>query len=82
MTGCFETHVLAFAPPQTPAKVATRHTKIRHLEGLVLKAKVHSAQVPDQDGLRLLLESARTGLSRVKHLWLDGGTGEGGGRRK
>jgi hypothetical protein len=32
----------------------------RHLlvdtEGLVLKAKVHSAKVPDQDGLRLLLE--------------------------
>jgi transposase len=32
----------------------------RHLlvdtEGLVLKAKVHSATVPDQDGLRLLLE--------------------------
>ena len=31
----------------------------RHLlvdtEGLVLKAKVHSAKVPDQDGLRLLL---------------------------
>jgi hypothetical protein len=32
----------------------------RHLlvdmEELVLKAKVHSAKVPDQDGLRLLLE--------------------------
>ena len=47
----------------------------RHLlvdtEGLVLKAKVHSAKVPDQDGLRLLLESTkstRTGLSRLKHL--------------
>jgi hypothetical protein len=42
-------------------------------EGLVLKAKVHSAKVPDQDGLRLLLESARGGLSRLKHLWLDAG---------
>ena len=44
----------------------------RHLlvdtEGLVLKAKVHSAKVPDQDGLRLLLESARSGISRLKHL--------------
>ena len=32
----------------------------RHLlvdtEGLVLKAKVHSAKIPDQDGLRLLLD--------------------------
>ncbi len=56
----------------------------RHLlvdtEGLVLKAKVHSAKVPDQDGLRLLLESARGGLSRLKHLWLDAGY-EGSGRR-
>src|SRR5215204_1978769 len=56
----------------------------RHLlvdtEGLVLKAKVHSAKVPDQDGLRLLLESARGRLSRLKHLWLDAGY-EGRGRR-
>src|ERR687898_3115736 len=64
------------------------HKKVRgrkrHLlvdtEGLVLKAKVHSAKVPDQDGLRLLLESARIGLSRLRHLWLDAGY-EGSGRR-
>ena len=49
-------------------------------EGLVLKAKVHSAKVPEQDGLRLLLESARSGLSRLKHLWLDAGY-EGRGKR-
>ena len=49
-------------------------------EGLVLKAKVHSAKVPEQYGLRLLLESARSGLSRLKHLWLDAGY-EGRGRR-
>ena len=56
----------------------------RHLlvdtEGLVIKAKVHSAKVPDQDGLRLLLESARTGLWRLKHLWVDAGY-QGRGRR-
>jgi putative transposase len=56
----------------------------RHLlvdtEGLVLKAKVHSAKVPDQDGLRLLLESARSELWRLSHLWLDAGY-EGRGRR-
>jgi putative transposase len=49
----------------------------RHLlvdtQGLVLKAKVHSAKVPEQDGLKLLLESARAELSRLKHLWLDAG---------
>jgi putative transposase len=42
-------------------------------EGLVLKAKVHSAKVPDQDGLRLLLDPARTAVSGLKHLWLDAG---------
>src|SRR5919107_4014434 len=35
----------------------------RHLlvdtEGLVLKAKLHSARVPDEDGIRLLLDPAR-----------------------
>ena len=49
-------------------------------KGLMLKAKVHSAKVPDQDGLRLLLESARSGLSRISRLWLDAGY-EGRGRR-
>jgi hypothetical protein len=48
-------------------------------EGLVLKAKVHSVNVPDQDGLRLLLESARARLSRLRHLWVDGGY-QGSGR--
>jgi len=41
----------------------------RHLlvdtEGLVLKAKVHSAKIPDQDGLRLLLHSRRGVGSRA-----------------
>jgi putative transposase len=49
----------------------------RHLlvdtEGLVLKAKVHSAKVPDQDGIKLLLEAARDPLPRLSHLWVDAG---------
>ena len=49
----------------------------RHLlvdtEGLVLKAKVHSAKVPDQDGLRLLLKAACKHLPRLSHLWVDAG---------
>lgn len=45
-----------------------------------MKAKGHSAKVPEQDGLRLLLQSARAGLSRLKHLWLDAGY-EGRGKR-
>ena len=42
-------------------------------EGLVLTAKVHSAKVPDQDGTRLLLKSARSRISRRGHMWLDQG---------
>ncbi len=42
-------------------------------EGPVLKAKVRSAKVPDRDGLRLLLGSARGGLPRLKRPWLDAG---------
>jgi putative transposase len=49
----------------------------RHLlvdmEGLVLKAKVHSAKVPDQDGIELLLKIAREHLPRLSHLWVDAG---------
>src|SRR5829696_5812864 len=56
----------------------------RHLlvdtEGLVLKAKVHGARVHDEDGIKLLLESARIELSRLKHLWVDAGY-RGRGRR-
>ena len=56
----------------------------RHLlvdtEGLVLKGKVHSAKVPDEDGIRMLLESARERLERLSHLWVDAGY-QGRGRR-
>ena len=49
----------------------------RHLlvdtEGLVLQARVHSARVPDQDGIRLLLEQARGRFARLSHLWVDAG---------
>ena len=50
----------------------------RHLlvdtQGLVLIAKVHRANVTDRDGIKLLLEPARTGfLTRLSHLWLDAG---------
>jgi putative transposase len=42
-------------------------------EGLVLKAKVHSAKVPDQDGIKLLLKGVREHLPRLSHLWVDAG---------
>jgi putative transposase len=60
------------------------HARKRHLlvdtEGLVLKAKVHGAKIPEQDGLKILLESARAGVSHLKYLWLDAGY-EGRGKR-
>jgi putative transposase len=49
----------------------------RHLlvdtEGLVLEAGVHSAKVPDEDGIRLLLEPVRGRFGRLWHLWVDFG---------
>jgi putative transposase len=49
----------------------------RHLlvdtERLVLKVKVHSAKVPDQDVIKLLLRTARKRLPRLSHLWVDAG---------
>jgi putative transposase len=42
-------------------------------QGLVLKARVHSANIQDRDGIKVLLEPARTGLARLSHLWLDAG---------
>jgi putative transposase len=49
----------------------------RHLlvdtEGLVLKAKVHVANVVDQEGIKPLLEHAKELFPRLKHLWLDAG---------
>ena len=56
----------------------------RHLlvdtEGSVLEARVHSARVPDQDGIRPLLERARGRFARLSHLWVDAGY-HGRGRR-
>jgi putative transposase len=56
----------------------------RHLlvdtEGLVLEARVHSAKVPDQDGIRLLLGQARGRFARLSHLWVDASY-QGRGRR-
>ncbi len=47
----------------------------RHLlvdtEGFVLKAKVHSAKVLDQEGLKPLLKQAREQFLHLRHLWLD-----------
>ena len=39
-----------------------------------------SARVPDADGIRLLLKSARVGLSRLSHLWVDMPATRGGAR--
>jgi putative transposase len=44
------------------------------------KPKIHSAKVADEDGIRLLLESARERFGRLSHLWVDAGY-RGRGRR-
>jgi transposase len=50
----------------------------RHLlvdtQGLVLEARVHSAQIQDREGIKLLLDpSSPDRLPRLSHLWLDAG---------
>jgi putative transposase len=57
----------------------------RHLlvdtEGLVLKARVHSAKVPNhEDGIELLLKTAPGRLPRLTHLWVDAGYRGAGAR--
>jgi putative transposase len=47
----------------------------RHLlvdtQGLVLKARVHSATLMDRDGIKTLLQAARDSFPRLSHVWLD-----------
>jgi putative transposase len=57
----------------------------RHLlvdtQGLVMRAKVHSAGVFDRDGIKPLLELVGERFPRLSHLWLDAGyNGKGKGR--
>jgi putative transposase len=65
-----------------PAKMV--EGRKRHLlgdtEGLVLGVRVHSAKVPDQDGIRLLLEPILARFGRLWHLWVDAGY-QGRGKR-
>jgi putative transposase len=57
----------------------------RHLlvdtQGLVMRAKVHAANVSERDGIKPLLERAKELFPRMRHLWLDAGyNGEGKGK--
>lgn len=65
--------------PAKKVKGRKRHLLV-DTEGLVLKAKVHSAKIPDEDGIRLLFDPAGDRLSRLSHLWVDAGY-QGRGRR-
>src|SRR3954453_20577922 len=54
----------------------------RHLlvdtQGLVLKARVHSANIQDREGIKTLLEPAPDRLPRrLSHLWMDRGLHRG-----
>jgi putative transposase len=51
-----------------------RHLLVDTL-GLVLTVVVHSANIQDRDGARLLLERAKARLTTLKHIWADGGYG-------
>jgi putative transposase len=56
----------------------------RHLlvdtQGLVLKAKIHSAKVQNREGIKTLLDLALEHLPRLPRLWMDASSiGEGKG---
>ena len=42
-------------------------------QGLLLKAKVHSATIMDYEGIKKLLTRAEETFPRLSHVWLDGG---------
>jgi hypothetical protein len=42
-------------------------------QGLLLKAKVHSAKIMDYEGIKTLLTRADEVFPRLSHVWLDGG---------
>ena len=65
--------------PAKKVKGRKRHLLV-DTEGLVLKAKLHSAKIPDEDGIRLLFDPAGDRLSRLSHLWVDAGY-QGRGKR-
>jgi putative transposase len=50
-------------------------------EGLVLKAKVHAANLFDRDGIKPLMELVEERFPCLSHLWLDAGyNGKGKGK--
>ena len=57
----------------------------RHLlvdtEGLLLGVRVHSARVPDADGIRTLLSRVRGRFPRLSHLWVEAGY-QGRGKKR
>jgi len=47
-------------------------------QGLVLRAKVHTADIQDRAAVPLLLEGVAEHFPRIEHLWVDQGyTGSG-----
>ena len=58
--------------PGKKVKGRKRHPLV-DTEGLVMRAKVHSAGVFDRDGIKPLLEPADGPFPRLSHLWLGAG---------
>ena len=63
----------------TKVKGRKRHLLV-DTQGLVLKARVHSAKIQDREGIKVLLDLAPKHLARLSHVRMDAGyTGEGKG---
>jgi putative transposase len=58
--------------PAKKVEGTKRHVLV-DTQGLVLEVRLHSAKVPDQEGIRLLLDPVRDRFPRLSHLWVDAG---------
>ncbi len=66
--------------PGKKVKGRKRHHLLVDTEGLVLKAKVHTAAVFDRDGIKPLMELVKDRFPCLSHLWLDAGYNGARGR--
>jgi transposase len=55
-----------------------KHHLLVDTEGLVLEVRVRSAKVPDEEGMRLLLDPTQERFGRLSHLWVDALATKGG----
>jgi transposase len=70
-----------YDPGKKEVKGRKRHLLV-DTQGLVMRAKVHAANVFDRDGIKPLMELVGERFPRLSHLWLDAGYPTARGRAR